>query len=119
MVRERDPHGVITQKQIGYHHDENCTITSTDRAFNGYYWECYICHKKFNTRNSLDQHLNSPVHKQPVYHCPNLRGGCQKQFITLAAQFNHLESESCGFMRFESVQQKMKTVLQGNRMISF
>jgi hypothetical protein len=119
MVRERDPHGIVTNKQIEWHQEENAEYSATNRAFNGSRWECYICHNKFMTANALNMHLNSPVHKQKVYHCPNWKGKCEKQFITLAALFHHLESESCGFMRFEMVQQQVGNVLQGQKLISW
>lgn len=119
MVRERDPYGVITNKQIGWHEDETVRYEATSRAFNGSYWECYICHSEFNSSNGLNMHLNSPKHKQKVYHCPNKRGGCGKQFVSLAALFNHLESEKCSYMRFEKVQQRVGTILDGRKLISF
>ena len=40
-------------------------------------------------------------------------------FRTLASVINHLESESCGFMRFETVQRKMGNVLGGDRLLTF
>lgn len=119
IVRERDPHGVITNKQIEWHKEENSTYSANSRAFNGNCWECYVCHKGFATVHGLNAHLNSPVHKQKVYHCPNLQSRCGMQFATLAAFFNHLESEKCGFMRFDNVQRQAGNVLRGNRLIAF
>ncbi|KAF2136380.1 uncharacterized protein K452DRAFT_329736 [Aplosporella prunicola CBS 121167] len=119
MVSQRDPHGAITNKQIGWHAEENTTYTVTDRAFNGIAWECYLCHKLFSTCNALNSHANSPVHQQKVYHCPSPKSRCGKQFSTLAALFNHLESETCGFMRFEKVQQQFGNLLQRGRIITF
>lgn len=119
IVRQRDPHGVITRKQIGWDQEDNSIYTATDMAFNGSHWECYICHKQFSGPRGLNQHLNSPAHKQKVYHCPNRRRSCEKQFITLAALFNHLESESCSFMRFEKVQQQVNNVFNGRGLIGF
>lgn len=117
MVRERDPHGVITNKQIEWHKEENVTYSASNRAFNGRHWECYLCHRTFNTIHGLNAHLNSPTHKQKVYHCPN--GRCAKNFVTLAGLFNHLESESCSFMRFEKVQRQVAAVLDGRKLIAF
>lgn len=39
--------------------------------------------------------------------------------MSLAALCNHLESESCAFMRFEQVQERVKGVFTSSRMISF
>ena len=69
--------------------------------------------------NALNAHLNSSVHKQKVYHCPNTKSKCEKQFVTLAGLFNHLESEACAFMRFEKVQRQVRDVLQGGKLIAF
>ena len=41
------------------------------------------------------------------------------EFKTLAATLNHLESESCGAMRFETVQNKLTGIISGNRMLTF
>ncbi|KAL3429118.1 hypothetical protein BDV09DRAFT_50967 [Aspergillus tetrazonus] len=117
LVRERDPHGVITYKQIGWRNEENSTYSATVQAWNGFGYECYLCHRQFINLPTLNQHLNSPAHKQKVYHCPN--GRCAKSFATLAGLFNHLESESCEHMRFENVQKQVGYVLRGDRLISF
>lgn len=119
MIRERDPRGVITNKQIEWHKEENVKYSATNRAFNGSYWECYMCHNEFNTAKALNAHLNSPVHKQRAYHCPNAKGNCGRQFVTLAGLFNHLESEACAFIRFEKVQQQVSHVLQPRKLITF
>ena len=80
MVRQSDPHGIITNKQLEWHKEEQGQYSATDRAYNGYGWECYLCHREFNSCNALNQHANSPVHQQKVYHCPNKRVMCGKQF---------------------------------------
>lgn len=118
IIRQRDPNNVITKKQIGWHEEGTVSVSATNAAYNGRYWVCYICKKQFSNVSNLNAHLNSPVHKQKVYHCPNWRD-CSKEFSTLAALFNHLESESCYFMRFESVQEHAGNVLQGRNLISF
>lgn len=118
IIRERDPHGIITNKHIEWHKEENVRYVATDRAFNGFYWECYMCHREFDAVNALNAHLNSPAHKQKIYHCPNSKGKCGKQFVSLAGFFNHLESGSCGFMRFEKVQRQVEDVLQGRKLIA-
>ncbi|KAK5116325.1 hypothetical protein LTR85_009297 [Meristemomyces frigidus] len=117
IIRERDPHGIITNKQITWNGGTTATYSATDQAWNGHYWECYMCHRDFKTTTALNQHLNSPAHQQKVYHCPNR--SCSKEFVALAALFNHLESESCSFMRFENVQKHVGNVLSGNRLIAF
>ncbi|KAH8124057.1 hypothetical protein LI328DRAFT_168832 [Trichoderma asperelloides] len=88
LVRKRDPHGVITNKQIQWRDEESSTYEANHLAYN-------------------------------VYHCPNRRGGCAKQFVSLAGLFNHLESETCSFMRFDKVQQHASMILDGRRFITF
>ncbi|BCR97021.1 C2H2-type zinc finger protein [Aspergillus luchuensis] len=117
FVRSRDTQGVITRKLLEWNEDDNIQYKANSRAYNGDYWECYLCHREFNTLTALNQHLNSPVHKQKLYHCPNAK--CRKQFITIAALFNHLESESCAYMRFEKVQRQVQDVFRGGRAIAF
>ncbi|KAI8631287.1 hypothetical protein F5Y19DRAFT_25785 [Xylariaceae sp. FL1651] len=115
-IRSRDPSGVITKKLIGWQGSTH--YEATTQTWNGYYYECYFCHRQFNTLPSLNQHLQSPIHQQKLYHCPN-RAGCGKEFTSLAGVSNHLESESCGFMRFESVQSNFQGIMGGNRLIGF
>ncbi|KAG6079707.1 hypothetical protein E4U30_000812 [Claviceps sp. LM220 group G6] len=117
-IRERDPGGLITNKMIGWRDEQVGQYEATSRAWNGMSWECYLCHSGFSSKVGLNQHLNSPRHKDKVYKCPNKRGGCEKVFVSLAALFSHLESESCSFMRFEQVQQQATRILDSGRMIS-
>ncbi|KAF3392826.1 hypothetical protein F1880_008543 [Penicillium rolfsii] len=122
LVRRADPNGIITNKQIEWH-DQGAasTYTATNAAYNGQAWECYMCHREFMSSRALNQHANSPVHQQSIYHCPNLARRCGKQFVSLAGFFNHLESESCGFIRFEKVQaaqRQLTEAMSGKRMIA-
>ncbi|KAJ3472816.1 hypothetical protein NLG97_g10698 [Lecanicillium saksenae] len=72
----------------------------TERSWNGVGYECYLCRRVFGSLHGLSQHLNSPAHQEAIYHCPN--PNC-RDFTSLAAIINHLESEACGFTRFEVV----------------
>ncbi|EED21400.1 zinc finger protein, putative [Talaromyces stipitatus ATCC 10500] len=117
IVRRQDPNGIITKKQIEWYKEQTTVYEVTSQAYNGSAWECYLCHREFNARQHLTQHLNSPVHKQQVYHCPNFK--CPKEFVTLAALFNHLESETCAYMKFQSVQKHVHDIVTGRKMIGF
>ncbi|KAL4892364.1 hypothetical protein BDV59DRAFT_202865 [Aspergillus ambiguus] len=119
FVSSRDPGGTITNKQIAWRDEDSAVYNATDCCFNGDSWECYICHREFCTKNSLNSHLNSPTHKQSVYRCPNTKSVCRKQFSTLAALFNHLENEACAFMRFENVQRRVGNFFQERGLITF
>ncbi|KAJ5893626.1 hypothetical protein N7495_005317 [Penicillium taxi] len=122
IIRGADQNGMITNKQIEWNSESNSQYTVTSQAWNGDSWECYLCHKGFGSSRGLSQHLNSPIHQQKVYHCPNSRR-CPKEFVSLAALFNHLESESCQFMRFEKVQQVhgqvAESLIRGGRLLAF
>jgi hypothetical protein len=109
---------MITKKLITYHETPS-SIMATLASYNhnsGFY-ECYLCHKGFRELKSLDAHVNSPAHKEKVYHCPGR--GCDKDFRALAPLFNHLESEACGAVRFDAVQRNVGGFLSGNRLIGF
>ncbi|KAJ5861809.1 Zinc finger C2H2, partial [Penicillium soppii] len=120
-IRSLDTNGIITKRQIEWHGDEDVQYEATHAAFDGDFWRCYICQKGFNMVHSLNAHINSPVHKSRIYHCLNKRGQCNKEFVSLAALFSHLESESCGYTRFENVQnvhRRLHDAVQGRRMIT-
>ncbi|KAK7216824.1 hypothetical protein V2G26_004827 [Clonostachys chloroleuca] len=116
-VRQYDPNGVVSKKLLEW--NGSSSYSANERAWNPYAeaFECYLCSRLFNTLNGLNQHLNSPVHQQALYHCPN--PSCRRDFTTLAATINHLESESCGFMKFRAVQTNVERIINPNRMLQF
>ncbi|KAF2111719.1 hypothetical protein BDV96DRAFT_176031 [Lophiotrema nucula] len=115
-IRRRDPNHLITTKLLTYPISSD-SIEATEHCWNGDFYECYLCHREFRSLGALNQHVNSPVHKQRVYHCPSR--GCSKEFVALAGLFNHLESESCGAVKFDVVQRNVGGFLSGNRLIAF
>ncbi|KAF1920940.1 hypothetical protein BDU57DRAFT_465862 [Ampelomyces quisqualis] len=117
-IRRRDPNHVITKKLLT-NDDSGSSIRATFASYNhnrGCY-ECYLCHKGFGDLVGLNQHLNSPAHRSQVYHCPGR--ACRKEFRALAPLFNHLESETCGTVRFDAVQRNVGGILSGQRRIGF
>lgn len=115
-LRKRDTNHVITKKMLTYY--PASTWSATTETWNGDFYECYLCHREFTQLRSLNQHLSSDAHRENVYHCIN-RGRCAKDFKTLAALFNHLESESCGATRFEQVRKNVNGMFNSSRMITF
>ncbi|KAM0188049.1 hypothetical protein ACHAPI_010826 [Fusarium lateritium] len=116
-VKKRDPNSSLTQKLLSWSKMNDFEATegswnAMTRSFN-----CSLCRARFGRLASLNQHLRSPKHEQKVYHCPNV--GCGKNFSTLAAVTNHLESEQCGFLCFEDVQKTASRILDPGRMIAF
>lgn len=88
------------------------TYIATDRAWNGYSWECYFCHAEFPTKSQLNQHLASPKHSaspDKIYKCPN--SACAKQFVTLSGLGQHIESGRCGVQRFEGVKSTIENLM--------
>lgn len=111
-LRQRDRNGIIINNLLEWHGE----TWSTGNAWNGHTYQCYLCRRAFAAMGDLDRHLKSPMHKQEIYHCPN-KVRCGSQFKILAAMFNHLESESCGFIKFNGVQSKVGGILAGDQML--
>lgn len=107
-LHQCDVNGLFTNKQIEWHQDIHLDYQATGSTYNRYSWESYPCQREFKLRSGLNQHINSPAHQKKVSHYSN-RVRC-KEFVALATLFNHLESETCEFMRFEKAQQTQKTL---------
>ncbi|KAF5618838.1 hypothetical protein F25303_12946 [Fusarium sp. NRRL 25303] len=92
-IKNRDHHSLITKKDLAWYDEKTYTIIPT-AAWNPWskMFECYLCHKLHMTLTGLKRHLESPRHQQSLYHC--VKRSCGKEFKTLAALINHLESES-------------------------
>ncbi|KAK0611636.1 hypothetical protein B0T14DRAFT_439133 [Immersiella caudata] len=114
-VRSKDPKGLISKKLIGG--IDNGQLEATDKSWNGRAFECYFCHRTFGGLSALNQHLKSGTHSQNLYHCLNT--SCGREFKTLAATINHLESESCSAISFDTVQRNIADIVSGGRMICF
>ncbi|KAL8289561.1 hypothetical protein RB597_001264, partial [Gaeumannomyces tritici] len=110
-----DPGGLVCKKLIGWHGEAK--YEATDRTWNGHGYECYVCHRQFGQLQSLNQHLSSPAHQQAYYHCP--KSTCRVEFKTMASFINHLESESCGYLRFSDVQKQATLMMGGGRLLGY
>ncbi|KAH7097935.1 hypothetical protein BKA62DRAFT_661354 [Auriculariales sp. MPI-PUGE-AT-0066] len=108
---------VDSSRLIGNGLVQTTTYTVTNRAWNGYNWECYLCHATTRSREALNQHLNSPRHEEKIYVCPH--SSCQTRFSTLSGFMQHVESDSCGVQRFRLVQDAMAQITKGMRRIAF
>ncbi|KAI1204917.1 uncharacterized protein F4807DRAFT_454291 [Annulohypoxylon truncatum] len=91
-VRSKDPDGVLAKKLLGWHGSPS--YEAGPNSWNGDAWECYLCHRDFVSLKGLNSHLNSVA-------------------------LNHLESESCGFSRFEAVQNTVSDIVSGDRRLTF
>lgn len=112
-LRSKDQSGIFTEKLLEWHGE----TWATEGSWNGFGYECYLCHVVYANIGHLNSHLKSPRHQQKLYHCPNR--ACPRKFVSLAGLFNHLESESCSFMRFEEVQRQASEVITGQKLISW
>ena len=117
------------------HHDKNHVITDPSRmitagdpkretrlyatpaAWNGAYYECYLCHNTYRSLAALNQHLGSPRHMEKLYICP--LSTCRIKFVTLSGLCQHIESESCGVTKFRVVQDAMDQLMGRMRRITF
>nr|KMM72275.1 hypothetical protein CPAG_08572 [Coccidioides posadasii RMSCC 3488] len=71
-IQQRDPHHIITDKQIEWYKEDVSKYLATDLAYNGFFWECYLCHAEFGTKGALNAHINSPAHSQRISAHENL-----------------------------------------------
>ncbi|KAI3558868.1 hypothetical protein CTAM01_16572 [Colletotrichum tamarilloi] len=115
-AKQRDPNGVLTKRLQEWAVEVTLEATTESwdpvtKTFN-----CSLCSGRFASLESLNQHLKSPKHQQSLYHCP--KHGCSREFSTLAAVTEHLQSESCNFMAFEAVQEFAARIFDPGRMIT-
>ncbi|EPE24819.1 C2H2 and C2HC zinc finger [Glarea lozoyensis ATCC 20868] len=120
MMRQMDKNNVITKPMItmpGYENASN--MVATEHAWNGDGYECYLCHREFDRLSGLNNHMRSPVHEQKIYQCPGR--GCGREYKALSGLVQHVESESCGVMRFGQVQAGARNGIEPfvGRMISY
>jgi hypothetical protein len=102
-IQSLDRNNIITRPMLTMPGYDSFETIATDRAWNGRGYQCYLCSKVFNQLNDLNKHLKSPAHEQNLYHCP--KQSCGRQYKSLSGLVQHVESESCGVMRFTQVQQ--------------
>lgn len=83
---------------------------ATERSWNGSRYECVLCHNTFGTLDALNRHLASPIHQERIYRCP--LSTCLATFSTLSALCQHVESESCGVLRFRAAREGVENLLR-------
>ncbi|KAA1478130.1 hypothetical protein DENSPDRAFT_787681 [Dentipellis sp. KUC8613] len=90
---------------------------ATERSWNGYAYECFLCNRCFGTLVSLNKHLQSPRHEEKIYRCPNAT--CQMQFPTLSSFVQHAENGRCGVRQFKQVKNALDEIVGGMRSLTF
>ncbi|KAM6501678.1 hypothetical protein JOM56_001655 [Amanita muscaria] len=78
------------------------TYQALARSFNGRGYQCHICRKTFPALQSLQAHLNSPVHDVDEFKCPK----CNTRFKLVSGLVQHLESASCGLSNVRDVERR-------------
>ncbi|KAI9051551.1 hypothetical protein LZ554_004597 [Drepanopeziza brunnea f. sp. 'monogermtubi'] len=118
LVQRLDRNNVITRPMLTMPGYENVETVATERAWNGSAYACYLCTRKFASLRALNSHLSSPAHEEKVYRCPG--GGCGRNYTLLSGLIQHVESESCGVMRFAQVQKHARNGIENmiGRMIT-
>lgn len=118
IVQQLDRNNVITRPMLTMPGYDNVETIATERAWNGYCYQCYLCPRSFSTLGALNAHMKSPAHEQNVYRCP--KASCGSTFKLLSGLVQHVESEACGVMRFSQVQKQAQRGIQNmvGRMIS-
>lgn len=106
LVRNCDDTGVIINNQADWLHSGSLDSASPETG-EGY--KCFTCYRTFQSPLQLQAHLRFPMDhpeaRNPrVYRCLDRSGHCDKAFVSLAALFKHLETQSCGTMSFDTVQ---------------
>ncbi|PCH43239.1 hypothetical protein WOLCODRAFT_138261 [Wolfiporia cocos MD-104 SS10] len=104
----------------GYTLPDSPVTYATERAWNGYAYECVLCHREFSILRALDQHLQSAAHADKIYRCPRAFSGCGTEFRTLSALVQHVESEQCGVRKFSrAVQDALGGLTSSMNMLTF
>ncbi|KAI0341149.1 hypothetical protein BDW22DRAFT_1421202 [Trametopsis cervina] len=117
-----DRDNVITDPShlLGYYDEPEVVETwATVEAWNGYAYECYLCHKTFRALSALNNHLGSPAHADKIYRCPEQFNGCDTHFKTLSALLHHVERSECGVTRFRKrMAGGLDDIMQGMRRLT-
>jgi hypothetical protein len=121
VIRSDRNHSLTNPNRlIGYRQEGVINTWATERAWNGWDYECSLCHRTFQTLPSLNAHLSSPAHTASIYRCPPQHNGCGLEFKTLSAVLSHIERSQCGVTRFrKQVTGVLDGVTQGMRMLTF
>ena len=116
-VRQIDKKNVITDPSRlltgGSEHVEKKWI-ATEASWNGYSYECYLCHSGFKSLAVLNTHLASPRHQDKIYVCPAPE--CRIKFSVLSGLCQHIESEKCGVSKFKQVRETMDMISNFGRL---
>ena len=111
-VRQYDTNNIITDPSrllTSGTASDNTKYYASERSWNGYKYECYLCHGTYTSLSSLNQHLASPIHQDKIYICP--ASTCRARFTTLSALYQHIDSEKCGVSKYKVVRHTVDSLL--------
>ena len=106
-----NPSRLLTGPMGRYEPPAPAVTWATDRSWNGYAYECFLCNRTFDTLVRLNQHLKSPFHEDKIYRCP--KSDCRIEFGTLSGLCQHVEGGSCGVRMFRQVRDVMAGFTRG------
>ncbi|KAF8899322.1 hypothetical protein BD779DRAFT_1617033 [Infundibulicybe gibba] len=116
-VQQLDRNHIITDPSRLLTGSSDVNYSATEVAWNGYNYECYLCHNTYRTLSALNQHLASPRHQAKIYICP--LSTCKLRYSTLSGLCQHIESERCGVSKFKPVQNVMNNLVSGMNRIAY
>ncbi|KAF8131570.1 hypothetical protein EV363DRAFT_1330402 [Boletus edulis] len=109
-VQLNDRNNTVTVPRRLLTNGDDIEYIATERSWNGYAYECVLCHSTFGALADLNRHLASPRHQERMYRCPLQT--CLMRFNTLSGLCQHVESESCGILKFRAVREGMDDLLR-------
>ena len=122
MVIRADTNNIITNRNrlIGYGPEGSRVVKmwANASAWNGYGYECALCHKEFRILSALNAHLSSPAHEEAIYRCPVEFNGCAREYRTISGLLSHIERSECGVTRYRrQIGNALSNVASGRRLI--
>jgi hypothetical protein len=106
-----NPYRLLTGPMGPYEPPARTLMWATDRSWNGYAYQCFLCNRTFDTIVRLNQHLKSPFYEDKIYWCP--KSDYRVEFETLSGLSQHVEGGSCGVRMFRQVRDVMGGLTRG------
>jgi len=103
-----NPARLLTGPQGHYSPPAPTRTWATERSWNVWAYQCFLCNSTFETLARLNQHLQSPRHEEKIYRCP--KSDCSMQFVALSGLCQHVEGGSCGVWMFRPVRDVMENL---------
>ena len=108
LVVRADTYNYITNSSrlltVGRYEPPAPAVTwATDRSWNGYAYQGFLCNRTFYTLVRL--------HEDKIYRCP--KSDCRVEFVTLSGLCQTVEGGPCRVMMFRQVRDVMDGLMRG------